>query len=105
MSRSALLMVVVALGFCLAGLSTAQAQFSKPLPSNAKPLIPAAQFPAQRQLSPQQIQQMMDRLQQAQDDMRASQQAQQQGDQPQADAAARRAAERMQELLICLKRR
>jgi hypothetical protein len=45
----------------------------------------------------QQTQQMMDRLQQAQDDMRASQQAQQKGDQAGADAAARRAAERMQE--------
>ncbi|HEV8412282.1 MAG TPA: hypothetical protein VGQ49_01715 [Bryobacteraceae bacterium] len=47
--------------------------------------------------SQQQIQQMMDRLQQAQDDMRASQQAQQKGDQAQADASAKRAAERMQE--------
>jgi hypothetical protein len=39
----------------------------------------------------------MDRLTQAQDDMRASQQAQQQGNQAQADASAKRAAERMQE--------
>jgi hypothetical protein len=45
----------------------------------------------------QQTQQMLDRLQQAQDDMRASQQAQAKGDQAGADAAARRAAERMQE--------
>ena len=45
----------------------------------------------------QQTQQMIDRINQAQEDMRASQQAQQQGDKAQADAAARRAAERMQE--------
>jgi len=57
----------------------------------------SGQQSASSRQSQQQIQQMMDRLQQAQDDMRASQQAQQQGDQPQADAAARRAAERMQE--------
>jgi hypothetical protein len=57
----------------------------------------SGQQSASARQSQQQIQQMMDRLQQAQDDMRASQQAQQQGDQPQADAAARRAAERMQE--------
>ena len=57
----------------------------------------SGQQSASNRQSQQQIQQMMDRLQQAQDDMRASQQAQQQGDQPQADAAARRAAERMQE--------
>ena len=57
----------------------------------------SGQQSASSRQSQQQIQQMMDHLQQAQDDMRASQQAQQKGDQGQADAAARRAAERMQE--------
>jgi hypothetical protein len=57
----------------------------------------SGQQSASNRQSQQQIQQMMDRIQQAQDDMRASQQAQQQGNQGQADAAARRAAERMQE--------
>ncbi len=55
----------------------------------------SGQQSASNRQSQQQIQQMMDRLQQAQDDMNASQRAQQQGDQAQADAAARRAAERL----------
>ena len=49
------------------------------------------------QQSSQQIQRMLDQINQAQNDQRASQQARQQGDQAQADAAARRAAERLNE--------
>jgi hypothetical protein len=45
--------------------------------------------------SSQQIQRMLDQINQAQNDQRASQQARQNGDQAQADAAARRAAERL----------
>jgi hypothetical protein len=51
----------------------------------------------QQSASSQQIQRMLDQINQAQNDQRASQQAQQNGDQTQADAAARRAAERLSE--------
>ncbi|HEY2845233.1 MAG TPA: hypothetical protein VGJ09_16340, partial [Bryobacteraceae bacterium] len=49
------------------------------------------------QQSSQQIQRMLDQINQAQNDQRSAQQAQQNGDQGQADAAARRAAERLNE--------